>query len=260
MLLSSSLRRIALSATLLFAAALAHADDRTAPAATIEPPRLPGIGAHDPRIRIDPNTVPWRAVGKLQSNVGSFAMSCTGTLVGPSTVLTAAHCLYSPRTRNYLPASAFHFLIGYDGDEPAAHTVGRRFVVGPGFDPKNPMKTPGSDWALLTLDRALGTADRRLTLLDRPPEIGTPIMIGGYSQDRRYVITADSTCHILGMSVDDTGRRLLRHDCAGTRGVSGAPVLVEDHGVWRIAGVDILAAASGAGGYAVMLDEIRSRL
>jgi V8-like Glu-specific endopeptidase len=250
MRLLPSFRHVALSVALSVVAAPAHAEERTAPAATIEPPRLPGVGAHDPRIRIDPNTAPWRAVGKLQSNVGSFYMSCTGTLVGPSIVLTAAHCLYSPRTQNYLPASAFHFLIGYDGDEPAAHAVGRRFVIGAGFDPKNPMKTPSSDWALLTLDSALGTADRRLTLLDHPPEVGAAIMIGGYSQDRRYVITADSTCHILGWSVDNAGRRLIRHDCAGTRGVSGAPVLVQD----------ILAAVTGAGGYAVMLDDIRSRL
>jgi protease YdgD len=260
MLLLPSLRWIALSAALSAVAAVAHADDRTESPATIEPPALPGVGAHDPRMRIDPNAAPWRAVGKLQASAGSFYMSCTGTLVGPSTVLTAAHCLYSPRTRNYLPASSFHFLVGYDGDQPKGHAQGLRFVVAPGFDPTNPMKTPGSDWALLTVDRPLGAADRRLTLLDRPPEIGATIMIGGYSQDRRYVLTADSTCRVIGWNVDTAGRRLLRHNCTGTHGVSGAPVLVQDAGVWRVAGVDIIAETSGPGGYAVMLDEVRSRL
>src|SRR5579885_1399649 len=43
-------------------------------------PVLPGIGATDPRIRIDPNTVPWRAVGKLQATAGGLYESCTGTL------------------------------------------------------------------------------------------------------------------------------------------------------------------------------------
>ena len=36
--------------------------------------------------------------------------------------------------------------------------------------------------------------------------------------------------------------------------------LVQDAGVWRVAGVDIIAETSGPGGYAVLLDEVRSRL
>src|SRR5260221_208620 len=170
-------------------------------------------------------------------------------------VLRAAHCLYSARTRNYLPASSFHFLVGYDGDQPKGHALGLRFVVGPGFDPTNPMKTPGSDWALLTLDTALGTVDRRLTLLDRPPDIGATIMISGYSQDRRYVPTAGSACRIIGWGTDSTGQRLLHSNCTGTHGVSGAPVLVQDHGIWRVAGVDVAAEIGVASGHALLLDE-----
>jgi hypothetical protein len=45
---------------------------------------LPGIGTHDPRIRVDPDVVPWRAVGKLQAASMNFRASCTATLVGSS--------------------------------------------------------------------------------------------------------------------------------------------------------------------------------
>src|SRR4051812_28658296 len=87
----------------------------SAAAAADLPPLLPGVGAHDPRQRVDPNTAPWRAIGKVQANTGNLHTSCTGSLVGPATVLTAAHCVYNPRTGRNFPPEALHFLIGYDG-------------------------------------------------------------------------------------------------------------------------------------------------
>ena len=38
---------------------------------------LPGISADDPRIRVDPDVMPWRAVGKLQAASMNFRASCT---------------------------------------------------------------------------------------------------------------------------------------------------------------------------------------
>ena len=60
-------------------------------------PVRPGIGALDPRGRLDPDKGPWRAVGKLQVTSINRRQTCTGTLVGPSTVLTAAHCVFKRR-------------------------------------------------------------------------------------------------------------------------------------------------------------------
>src|SRR2546423_10293558 len=56
--------------------------------ARIPPQVLPGIGARDPRVRLDPDRIPWRAVGKVQATSLNFRQTCTGTLVGPSPVLT----------------------------------------------------------------------------------------------------------------------------------------------------------------------------
>ena len=119
---------------------------------------LPGLGAHDPRLRLDPDRVPWSAVGRLQVASLSRRQSCTAALVGPSIVLTAAHCAFNFLTRTYFPPGELHFLIGYDGSRYVGHGVGLRFETGAGFDPNRPSETRGSDWALILLDIRLGSA------------------------------------------------------------------------------------------------------
>ena len=41
---------------------------------------LPGIGENDPRRRVDITAAPWRALGRVQLDVGG---RCTGTLIAP---------------------------------------------------------------------------------------------------------------------------------------------------------------------------------
>jgi protease YdgD len=221
---------------------------------------LPGVGPHDPRVRADPDAGPWRAVGKLQATSGPLHESCTGSLIGPALVLTAAHCVYNPRTRhNFLPES-LHFLIGFHGDDYAGHAIGTHLVTGPGFDPLHPDEARGSDWALLTLDTRLGTPDRMLALADQSPSVGAQIMLGGYNQDHSLQLMVDRNCRIIGQMVDRGGRALLVDDCAATRGVSGAPVLVADGKGWRVAGVLVAAAMSGQTGLVVPLGAVRAEL
>ena len=43
-------------------------------------------GGLDRRLRVDPDTVPWRAIGKLQAVSENFRKTCTGSLVGPALV------------------------------------------------------------------------------------------------------------------------------------------------------------------------------
>jgi protease YdgD len=128
--------------------------------ARLTTPLLRGVGAHDPRGRLDPEKFPWRAVGKLQAVSTNFRASCTGTLVGPSTVLTAAHCVYNRRTQTNFSPGSLHFLIGYSGSRYAGHAIGVKIETGPGYDAGRPEATMGSDWALISLDTRLGSADR----------------------------------------------------------------------------------------------------
>lgn len=202
---------------------------------------------------MDPNSGPWRAVGKLQANASNLHSACTGTLIAPATVLTAAHCLINPRTQAFFLPSSIHFLIGYARGEYAGHAKGVAFVIAPGFDSANPAETYGSDWALLTLDQKLGTPDRVLDL-GAEPAVGTSVLIGGYGYDQPLLLMAGQACKIIGHTADAKGRRLLQHNCAAVGGVSGAPLLAQVGMAWQVIGVDVAGYIGATGGVAAIVE------
>lgn len=233
--------RLALALLLTAGAVEAQETRRHAPGTL-----LPGVGANDPRRMVDINAQPWRALGRVQTEVGS---RCTGVLVGPRTVLTAAHCLFGRGTDTYVQPRSVHFLLGYDRGQWAARARVTAISAAPEYRPDR--GPAGADWALLTLDAAIGTPDRVLPLLREPPPPRTPVMLGGYQQDRPEVLMADTECRMLGVQAHAGGVRTIVHDCAGTRGSSGAPLLARRaDGRWAVIGVQAATAPDIALGHA----------
>ncbi len=77
-----------------------------------------------------------------------------------------------------------------------------------------------------------------LVVADAAPVPGTAVVLGGYSQDKAQIITADTACMVLGTDRTAKGPVLI-HDCNGTRGTSGSPLLALQEGEWQVVGIAV---------------------
>ena len=209
---------------------------------------LPGVGGEERRAPVDIGAMPWAALVRLQVPGVS---RCTAFQVDPQTAVTAAHCLYGRRLGHFVPAGSVHLLLGYDKGGFVRHEVAASYAVPPGYDPDAGPLAGALDVAVIRVRDPLAPVGRTLPLVGGVLPLGTPLVLGGYGQDRAEAILADTACTLQGYAGEGRAAVLV-HDCEGTHGTSGAPVLMRDaDGTWQVARVQTTARKDGAGGTAV---------
>lgn len=220
---------------------------------------LPGIKGEDDRVIVESLEWPWSAVVKVNRRTGGF---CTGVLVAPDKVLTAAHCLWLSRTDHWLTPDVLHVVINYRRGDWTDDAAVVSYTMGP--DPALPREGENAqltlDWAVLTLAKPVGQPIQLAAPGQDVVGPGEAMMQAGFSQDARHVPTMNRDCNIIGMV---RGGALFLHDCDAVHGDSGSPLMiVAPDGSVRLVGIHSATVNQGGVmlGLAVSAQTLRAAL
>jgi hypothetical protein len=188
----------------------------------------------DDRVVLDTTLSPYTAVGRL--NLGGGRQFCTGVLVAPDRVMTAAHCLIDRRTRRPYRPERIHFVAGQRRDTYLDHAPARCVLYLRGApDGENArIKRFVDDAALVVLTRPLNVKPAPLAA----PYFGDPGPLShpAYSRNRPYLLSVHRACRL-----QEKIRGVWLTDCDTNYGSSGGPVFVN-----RDNRLELAAIMSGA--------------
>lgn len=151
------------------------------------------VGPTDNRIHeLRTERFPYSTVCHLGRNFGDGLLrGCSGVLIGPRRLLTAAHCLYSPKLGRpplrvrIAPGRADRDRFPFGTIDAAAAYVPRRFI-----SPRNAEDRKDHDYGLVILERPFRQIQRFLPVRSVPDEdwkhlrAKTRLTVAGYPGDR----------------------------------------------------------------------------
>ena len=181
-----------------------------------------------------PDHAAWQAIGRVNAAGYRTREMCTGTLIAPDKVLTAAHCVAGTDGLGPRPED-FTFVAGWLRGTAADSVTGASVWVHPGAYAEGQLDVR-FDMAVLTLERPAGVDPLPLATSATMPPYG----IVAYSSRRP---------HMLGAAFDCDGQvlsALLRLDCPVTPGNSGGPVLARHGSGWAVTAVISAMGQTGA--------------
>ena len=173
----------------------------------------------------------WQGVGRINMRGAGF---CTGAMIAPDLVLTAAHCMYNPQTGALLNPSDIEFLAGWRSGRAGAQRKARRFVVHKDYAPGRDVKIDkvSSDIAIIQLELPITGNFIKAFEYYSKPRIGDDVKVVSYAQDRSEAPSIEEPCQVI-----DIDPRALILSCNVDYGASGSPIFIIDQGVPKIASV-----------------------
>jgi len=173
----------------------------------------------------------WQAVGRINMEGAGF---CTGALIAPDLVLTAAHCMYFKKTGRPIPADKIHFLAGWRKGWTAAHRKASRVVIHEDYDygDANRLDRVSADLALIELENPIRASVVKPFEPHERPSPGDDVMVVSYAQERAEAPALQERCEMLGRQ-----SAVLVLSCDVNYGASGAPIFVMQDGEPKIASV-----------------------
>lgn len=187
----------------------------------------------------------WDAVGKLVLGKHGF---CTGALIGPQLVLTAAHCLYDKTTGVQMHPEEIEFQAGFRNGRAVAYRRVSRAVTHPGYrySAGEKLDRVTDDLALLELSQPIRLPSLVPFQTGAAPVEGDPVDVVSYAQYREEAPSIQEGCVVLA------GRRdALILTCNVDFGSSGAPVFTIQDGVAQV--VSVISAKAEVDGQKVAL-------
>lgn len=198
-------------------------------------PDAPGAAATRPIVDGTPDTGDPAVVAIGARRVGCderLVARCSGALVAPRLVLTAAHCVLDPRL-----SSTLEVLFGSAVDAPDARA---RRVVHVAVHPEYREDGDAADLAALILDQDAPVAPMALDSRGIDGALaGAAVRVVGFGQARStdLVTGVKRTGTATVTAVDDTSFRIESGPAMTCHGDSGGPVLAERAGAEEIIGV-----------------------
>eukprot|EP01026_Neomeris_dumetosa_P029225 TRINITY_DN2368_c0_g1_i1.p1 TRINITY_DN2368_c0_g1~~TRINITY_DN2368_c0_g1_i1.p1 ORF type:complete len:422 (+),score=43.62 TRINITY_DN2368_c0_g1_i1:130-1266(+) len=210
------------------------------------------VGVDEREFVSDTTRYPYRTIGRILFRCGSGYQACTGTLVGPRAVMTAAHCIYS---RDSGRCSDFTFAPGQQKDFKPYGTARGIDTFVPSSYPRN--YDINGDYGLIILDSDVGSQVGWMGFGYKCGDTTQDLITAGYPNDKdassstMYLARCPNqpinACPCPRGSFSCPSGNTFKHTCDTFSGQSGSPIWTElSDGFPQIRGVHSSGFVAGS--------------